>query len=193
MILGSVLVAAALALFLYNQWDANRAGDAAAQVQAQLIDELEASDSEPSDLPFYFDPDQEMTVVTIDGYDYIGYVSIPSLNLTLPVMSEWSYPGLKIAPGRFSGSVFQDNLVIAGHNYSKHFGPVKWLETGTEVDFIDMDNHVWQYEMIEVETLQPTQVEEMTTASDTDDWDLTLFTCNTGGQTRCAVRCVRVQ
>ena len=24
-------------------------------------------------------------------------------------------------------------------------------------------------------------------------WDLTLFTCYVGGQTRCAVRCVRVE
>ena len=27
----------------------------------------------------------------------------------------------------------------------------------------------------------------------TSEWDLTLFTCNTGGQTRCAVRCSRVR
>ena len=25
------------------------------------------------------------------------------------------------------------------------------------------------------------------------DWDLTLFTCNLGGQTRCAVRCLQVE
>ena len=28
---------------------------------------------------------------------------------------------------------------------------------------------------------------------DGDDWDLTLFTCTTGGSARCAVRCTRVE
>ena len=29
-------------------------------------------------------------------------------------------------------------------------------------------------------------------AMESGDWDLTLFTCNTSGQTRCAIRCQRV-
>lgn len=190
MLLGTVLIAAALSLFLYNRWDANRAGDAADAVLAVMEAEVEEKEEQAGLV--YPDANREMTVSLIDGYDYIGYVSVPSLGLTLPVMSEWSYPGLKIAPGRYSGSVFTDDLVIAGHNYARHFGPVKWLSIGTEVDFTDMDNRLWRYEVIAVETLQPTQVEEMTGKTDGDDWDLTLFTCNTGGQTRCAVRCARV-
>ena len=30
-------------------------------------------------------------------------------------------------------------------------------------------------------------------APQAEPWDLTLFTCNTGGQTRCAVRCIRAE
>ena len=38
--------------------------------------------------------------------------------------------------------------------------------------------------------LDPTQ--EMTEKTEeSDEWDLTLFTCTTGGSARCAVRCVR--
>ena len=44
-----------------------------------------------------------------------------------------------------------------------------------------------------METLQPTQIEEMVGKADGDDWDLTLFTCTTGGSARCAVRCTRVE
>lgn len=43
-----------------------------------------------------------------------------------------------------------------------------------------------------MENLQPTQIEEMTEKTEeSDEWDLTLFTCTTGGSARCAVRCVR--
>ncbi len=185
MILGALLVASSVGLFLYNQWDAKRAEEASAKVLTELVA------SEPED-PARQTPEsqeREMTVVTIDGYDYIGYVSVPSLELDLPVMAQWSYEGLKIAPGRYSGSVFTGDLVIAGHNYAKHFSPIKQLREGDEVDFIDMDGEVWIYQVSGVETLEPTQIEEMTTATQTDDWDLTLFTCNAGGRTRCAVRC----
>ena len=36
------------------------------------------------------------------------------------------------------------------------------------------------------------EIEKMTEKTeDSDNWDLTLFTCTTGGRARCAVRCVR--
>lgn len=187
MFLGAVLVAMALSLFLYNKWDADRAAKASEKIMSEMDTDGETEDADP-----YYQPGREMTTKTIDGNEYIGYLSIPSINLELPVMAEWSYPGLKIAPGRYSGTTFADDLVICGHNYARHFSPIKWLKEGTEVIFTDMDNLVWHYQVASIETLKPMQVEEMTTKTDGDDWDLTLFTCNTGGQTRCAVRCVRV-
>lgn len=193
MLLGTVLIAMALSLFLYNRWESNRAGEAS----EQILEEMKTAEAgEQRDALLYPEEEEEipeMTVVNIDGYDYIGYVTIPSLDRTLPVMSEWSYPGLKIAPGRYSGSVYTDDLVIAGHNYARHFSPIKWLTAGTKIDFTDMENVVWHYEVVSVETLKPMQVEEMTGKTAGDDWDLTLFTCNTGGATRCAVRCARVR
>ena len=58
--------------------------------------------------------------------------------------------------------------------------------------FTDMDGMRWSYEVSVVETIQPTQIEKMTEKTeDSENWDLTLFTCTTGGSARCAVRCVR--
>ena len=128
--------------------------------------------------------------VTIDGREYIGYLSIPAIELELPVLAQWSDDGLKIAPARYSGSIAANDLVIAGHNYAKHFSPIKWLDVGTEVDFVDAADCVWRYHVSSVEELQPEQVDEMTTKAAGEKWDLTLFTCTTGGSARCAVRCV---
>ena len=186
MILGVLMVTASLGLFIYNQWDACRAQEASAKVLTALTAKEPESPAEEAPQK----REREMTEVNIDGYDYIGYVSVPSQNLELPVMSKWSYEGLKIAPGRYSGSVFTGNLVIAGHNYPRHFRPIRQLAEGEEVDFTDMDGEVWIYEVSNVETLQPTQIEEMITAAQESVWDLTLFTCSAGGSTRCAVRCI---
>ena len=81
-------------------------------------------------------------------------------------------------------------MVVCAHNYAKHFSPIKWLTEGAQVYFTDMDGMRWTYEVSYVENLQPTQIEEMTEKTEeSDEWDLTLFTCTTGGSARCAVRC----
>lgn len=197
MVLGTVLILASLALLAYNKWDADRADKASQEVLGELEQTLtqtieEKETAEEVVLQPELDPEQEMTETELDGWSYIGYLSIPSVGLNLPVMSQWSYVGLKIAPGRYSGSTYADDMVVCAHNYAKHFSPIKWLAAGAEVYFTDMDGMRWSYEVSAVETLQPTQIEKMTTKTEeSDDWDLTLFTCTTGGNARCAVRCVR--
>ena len=197
MVLGALLILASLGLLAYNKWDAARADKAAQTALGELEDTLtrtieEKNKADDVVLQPELDPDQPMTEVELDGWNYIGYLSIPSIGLNLPVMSEWSYAGLKIAPGRYSGSTYADNMVVCAHNYAKHFSPIKWLAEGAEVYFTDMDGMRWSYEVSAVETIQPTQIEKMTEKTeDSENWDLTLFTCTTGGSARCAVRCER--
>ena len=196
MVLGALLILAAAALLAYNKWDASRADKAAQQALGELEQTLtttveEKAKSDTVALQPELDPTQEMTVTELNGWDYIGYLSIPSIGLELPVMSQWSYAGLKIAPGRYSGSTYADNMVVCAHNYAKHFSPIKWLAISSPVYFTDADGLRWSYEVESVETLHPTQIKEMTTAAETDSWDLTLFTCTSGGNARYAVRCVR--
>lgn len=189
MIAGTAMVAAALCLLLYNEWESRQAEEASNEIVEQIVEVIEetAEDEEDS---FWYDPYQtSMTVVEIDGYYYIGYVSIPSLNLYLPVMTEWSYPYLKIAPCRYSGSTLTYDLVIAAHNYTTHFGRLKNLETGADVYFIDMDGRTWHYQVALIDTLAPTDIELMTDSG----YDLTLFTCTYGGASRVTVRCNLVE
>lgn len=184
MLLGAVLLLAALSLFLWNQREDRQAEISVERILPQVIEQT----GEDKPKPTYPDPyDPAMTEVEIDGYAYIGYLSIPSLELELPVMSEWDYTRLKIAPCRYAGSTKTDDLVIAAHNYTRHFGPIKNLSIGDEVYFTDMDGVVSVYEVAETDVLQPTDVEEMTSGK----FDLTLFTCTYGGKTRVTVRCER--
>ena len=208
MILGAVLIGAALSLFLYNEWDSARAEERAEQVleqmQKQTEDDAAEEETENENLGGEETErtEQENTLadtddfgekmISIDGNDYIGWISIPSISLELPVMAQWSEEGLKTAPGRYAGSLAEDNLVIAGHNYRRHFSPIKWLEPGTEVCFTDAEERVRYYEIEETEELLPDQVDAMITKTEKDTWDLTLFTCTTSGQARCAVRCRRI-
>ena len=100
-------------------------------------------------------------------------------------MSQWSYAGLKIAPCRYAGSAYRNDLVIAAHNYYSHFGYLRDLSQGDPVVFTDVDGNAFRYEVFEIETLSSTSVAEMTGG----DWDLTLFTYTIGGKKRITVRC----
>ena len=196
--LGLLLIAAALFLTAYNLYDEQRAEQSALQVIDRLEDYLpsevptEASTEPiveqapmPSDAPDYvLCPDMDMPVETINGMDYIGVLQIPSLELELPIASEWNYPNLKTAPCRYSGSAYLNNLILCGHNYTSHFGNLKNLCEGDIATFTDMDGNVFTYKMMERETLNPTDIEGM----ESGNWDLTLFTCTVGGQSRVTIR-----
>ncbi len=180
-VLGTVCLLAALSLWTYNMWDAWRAGQAVNDIQIELEEE---EDRLQNTFPREDDPS-----VFIDGYEYIGTLSVPGFGLALPVISEWSYPGLRVAPCRYTGSAQTKDLVICGHNYERHFGHMRDLDPGDTVTFTDLLGHVYTYEVEEVLILQPTDVEKMITG----DWDLTLFTCTIGGQARVTVRCRLVE
>lgn len=200
--MGLLLVAAALLLSGYNLHDEYRASQSVGRVSNQLEDfifsetieenpdlTLSANNDTEVEIPDYIlNPDMEMPVKNIEGQDYIGVLEIPSCDLKLPIMSEWSYKKLKISPCRYEGSAYTDNLIIAAHNYRSHFGNLQNLVAGDEVIFTDMDGNTFSYEVVEKETLMPTAVEEMTSG----DWDLTLFTCTVGGSYRVTVRCEKV-
>ncbi|MCD7883903.1 MAG: sortase, partial [Lachnospiraceae bacterium] len=152
MIIGTMLVAAALALLIYDSWDSWRAGNSAAEIQEKLDEAKNAAGSSSSDTNNLTDVNDsaeaemlsiEMATVEIDGYAYIGTLSISRFGLELPVMAEWSYAGLKIAPGRYSGSVWTDDLVLCGHNYERHFGSLKELNAGDTISFTDVDGNVF--------------------------------------------------
>ena len=194
--LGILLIAAAAGLAGYNLWDAGRAQKAAEEITGQLISDIESKVEDGKTAAPYVDPNTPMPVEMIDGYEYIGVLEIPSEGLSLPVMNEWDYTRLKISPCRFTGSYYSDDLVICAHNYMRHLGPLLQIGIGEDIYFTSVDGLTIHYIVTNRETVEPTAVEQMienTSNSETSllDWDLTLFTCNLGGQTRCAVRCSR--
>ena len=189
--LGLLLIAAALFLSAYNEMESHEARNSAQQVIAQMCQTLPtetAAETEAPAIPEYLlDAEREMPVQTINGRDYIGVLTIPSLELELPVLSQWDYPALKVAPCRYSGSLYQDNLIICAHNYASHFGKLKNLRVGDTAIFTDMDENVVRFQLAVQETIQSEDLEAM----EAGDWDLTLFTCTVGGQSRVTVRFVR--
>ena len=156
---GALFLAAALLLTGNNLYEAYQAGQASERLSQEVFSRIVSQSQEADSLsqaplaggeeetPEYLrNPEMEMPVEEIEGNGYIGLLEIPALGLSLPVMSEWSYPNLKLAPCRYSGSAYTGDFTIAGHNYSTHFGPIGGLNAGDSITFTDMQGNRFAYE-----------------------------------------------
>ena len=176
--LGAVLILAALLLFLHNRSEDRRAGQEAESLLEDARSAM-AADTDP-------EPQEELAEEIT--YDYAGVIAIPDLSLELPVIDQWNYARLKVAPCRQSGAAADGDLVIAAHNYKSHFGYLDRLEPGASVIFTDMEGTVYRYAVEEVRRLEPEDAEDVSSVF-SSEYPLVLYTCTPGGKARVAVFC----
>lgn len=187
--LGIVCLLMAAGFVVYNQWEDQNAEKTS---QALLADVQSIIAEKPAAQPL---PDAaekvpaKMPTVQVGGYDCIGILSVPAFELELPVLTDWSYKKLKKAPCHYYGSYYEKNFVIAAHNYKSHFGKLSKLQPGDTVIFTDVTGADHYYEVVLLETLPKNATQEMITSG----FDLSLYTCTTGGGSRITVRCHAIQ
>lgn len=109
---GFVMLFAAVALY----WAYDDRDRLAGETSAALLQELEADPAPPAIT-------EEVTITTPEGYELLGAVHIPALDISLPVLATWDEALLDAAPCRYSGSLTTGDLVIMGHSYRTHFRP----------------------------------------------------------------------
>lgn len=192
MVLGVACLLGAVGVMLYNRQDEEAACAASDDLLEDVQILIESNDQEqetprepvvtedtPAAVP------TEMPTVKVDGYDCIGILSIPVLDLELPILADWSYAKLKKAPCHYYGTYYEPNFVIAGHNYKSHFRKLSQLQSGDLVIFTDVTGQPHYYEVALLETMQKEATLEMITSG----FDLSLYTCTPGGASRVTVRC----
>ena len=190
--LGVVCILSSVGFVVYNRWENKNAEEIAKDLleDVQIImDEKQPEQPLPADtvnLPD--DPEKmpaEMATVKVDGYDCIGILSVPVLDLELPVLTDWSYAKLKKAPCHYYGTYYEKDFVIAAHNYQSHFGKLSELQPKDLILFTDVSGTVYCYEVVLLETLPGNATEEMIASG----FALSLYTCTPGGASRVTVRC----
>ena len=131
--------------------------------------------------------EEQMPTVTYMGYSMIGTLRMDAVGIELPVLKDWNYELLNVAPCRYMGSV-QDCLIIMGHNYKSHFTPLHQVEKGMLAVFTDVNGKTYRYAVDAIEKLGKNQGQQLPS-----EHDLILFTCTPGGQNRLVIRCKLVQ
>ena len=192
--LGICCLIASVGFIVHNNWEEETAQNSSKNIlqdiqenilvikhEESILEDIERDESEEISV----DSPQEMLATQVDGYDCIGILSIPVLELELPVLTDWSYAKLKIAPCHYFGSYYEKDFVIAAHNYQSHFGRLSDLQPKDLILFTDISGTVHCYEVVLLETLPADATEEMITSG----FDLSLYTCTPGGANRVTVRC----
>lgn len=188
--MGLVCLLISLGFVVYNRYDAQR-GEKASQALLQSV-QTNIREEKPETIPQETESlepgSRPMQTIPVGDYDSIGILSIPVLEVELPVLTDWDYEKLRSTPCHYYGSCYGRDFVIAAHNYPSHFGKLSQLQPGDLVMFTDVTGAVHGYEVVLTETLAPNAIEEMIASG----FDLSLYTCTPGGGNRVTVRCCAV-
>ena len=179
--LGLIMAAAGLFLHLTEQQQEQLAGENAALLLEAVSQQLPAAPAEP--MPDE-EPGDEPQSLTVMGYDVLGTLRIPSVDIDLPVLNDWSYDLLTVAPCRYSGSIETGDLVILGHSYRTHLRPLRQVQPGDSVELTDAAGTVHRYVVAETEILRGSDGSLLPSG-----YPLTIFTCTADSKHRFLARC----
>lgn len=171
-ILGIILIIVALGLCIYNvifDYTSGKKSKEALEEIENILQEKPIDDS----FDYLNNPNKEMPKLNIDGKNYIGIISIPSIDIELPVLNEYTVKNLKQAPVLYKGSIYQNNAIIIAHNSTSHFKKIQKMKEKDQVMFTDLDGHQFKYEVVKKENISETNPDLL----DQGEWDLSLFTC----------------
>ena len=184
LIAGLVLVLSGLSIHLMQK----QADTAAGKTSAFLLEQL---DTKTLTMPTESQPaetiDPQLPIKTCMDYDLIGVLQVPSVNLRLPILADWSDELLKVAPCRYQGSLTGGEMIIMGHNYTSHFYPLLSAQLGDTVVLETTEGKTLTFRVDKIEHLHRTEGEKLPSA-----YPLTIVTCKLGGLERVVLRCSAV-
>lgn len=145
---------------------------------------------------------QDNETVQLNGYDVIGIVTIPKIDIQYPILAiETSNPEETKEPMRYSivkywGGNVNDygNLSIAGHNNynGTMFGKTKNLKIGDIVELTDLTKTTMQYEIYDIFVTDPNDVRILATNDETIR-EVTLITCTNGNRERLILKAKQIE
>ena len=127
-----------------------------------------------------------MPVLEIDGTDYVAMLEIPDYGVKLPVSDGWDQKNLYAIPSRFSGSAYDNTLVIGGGNDLQQFSFCNQIDIGQSVLITDMTGAQFSYTVATVDRAKHAEAQWL----EEGDFGLTLFCADVYSMEYIAVRCV---
>ena len=128
-------------------------------------------------------------------YDTEAIITIPSIDISYPVLTETSEKLLEISVNKYWGPNPNEvgNYCVVGHNYrnGKMFGRLSELVNGDIVELEDLTGRKLKYKVYNRYVVKPTDT-RCTSQLTNGKKELTLITCTNYGKERLVVKCREV-
>ena len=195
-------------VFLFSGWYvySEVQKNACEAVSQDILNDI-SMDNTISDKPLVValdDTEVENNAQVLDGkytdeygntYTYESILSIPSLGIEYPVLSETSEELLKISINKFWGGSPNSvgNYCIVGHNYKsgKMFGKLSQMKSGDTIKLTDLSGKTLEYKVYDRYVVDPENV-ACTSQITNGLKEVTLITCTNGGKQRLIIKCREV-
>ncbi len=175
-ILGWIFVIISFLMVLYTYYEVNNAYIIANEVLNKV------------DLMIDRQQFENIEEVEILGEKYIGIIEVPSLNVRLPILKECNDENLKIAPCKYYSTKNNNApIIIAGHNYPKFFGNIKYLKKGDSISFSSLNGNEHRYIVDKIEMISSEDIDKMINT----EYEFSIFSCNYSKDKRITVRCIK--
>lgn len=178
---GIVLVLAAVALLIVTRVAIPKNQSNAELIVSRLTELMpEATDGYPDGKG-----DKVMPCLELDGVDFVAIIDIPLYGVSLPVCNVWEGADVDKYPHRYTGSLYDNSLVLGGSDNKGQFDFMKLISNGDTVYVTDMTGVRYSFSVCDIEKTDDVSYANLVN----EDCDLTFFARNTYGFDYTVVRC----
>lgn len=152
------------------------------KVESQLV--LKSNSMEKTDVVKEIDEQ-------IEGYDVVGIIKIPKIDVNYPILEETNKESLKLSITKFWGDKINQigSVVLAGHNNlnNKMFGRIDKLENGDVIELTDNQLVTVKYQVFDKYVTDPNDISCILPVED-GKREVTLITCTDGNKNRLIIK-----
>ena len=156
--------------YIVSEQNDNKLAEVVTEIEEQFSNNASTNSIEPAKVQY-------------NGYDVVGIIEIPSINIKYPIINKTNDTTMKYSITKFSGGEINSigNFTVAGHNNlnGTMFGKVKRLKVGGQIKMTDLYNNTVTYEIFDIYSVDPNDVSCLN-AVDENTKEITLITCTNG-------------
>lgn len=181
-----VIIAIILTVIISKEYSKRKKDDEKLQEVAQNIEDSVQETKTNTE-----EETEEIPYIEYEGYQVIGTIEIPKIDLKYPILIESTEEALDKSITRVGDGIVNGigNLSLAGHNYinGSMFGDINKLEEEDEIIITDLHGEKVTYKVFDKFVTDPNNTDVLSSVED-DKREITLITCINGNKNRLIIK-----
>lgn len=140
----------ALAVVVMALWQWNM--DASQEKAARYVQTIFSLIPDPQSAPLEERRDNTMSVLPVEGKNFLGVLEMPRYGSSLPVCADWGE--VSQYPCRLSGSVYDRTIQIGGTSQKGQYDFYREISVGDAVFLTDMEGNRFSYQVTDIRYAQ---------------------------------------